>query len=271
MNVIFLLLFMQQVYSPADFTQVSGPNLKARHEAAVTQGRRGNDDMFWVAYQFPVRAGVRVMAWGDNLSISSTTSSDGIEWIPKDSDVARVAIFLLIAKADGVVQKTRLVDLNQNFRVHDRRVYWMGEANADESVDLLSTLLVDSPQRIGSSLAHYLTLHDSPAVAERLLQIARTASNPEQVRSTAIMSLGREASRKALDGLVALASDPNTQVERQAVMAIGRRTNDEAIPALIRIAKEHPNASVRSEAIRVLGQKKDPRVVDFLEQVLKKK
>ena len=52
---------------------------------------------------------------------------------------------------------------------------------------------------------------------------------------------------------------------------MSRRPDDEAVPALIRIAKEHPNPAVRAEAIRLLGQKKDPRVVDFLEQLLKKR
>jgi hypothetical protein len=40
---------------------------------------------------------------------------------------------------------------------------------------------------------------------------------------------------------------------------------------LIRIAKDHPKQTVRQQAIRSLSNKKDPRVVDFFEQVLKKK
>ena len=246
-------------------------SLKARYDGALAQGQRGSDDTFWIAYQFPLRPGLRINTWDNNVSISSTTSSDGIEWIPDDSTPQRVAMFFLFGKGDGELQKTRLINLSRNFRVHDRRVYWLGEPNAEESLILLARLMTDSPRRLSSSLAHYMTLHDSPNVADHLLQIARATSNPTEVRTSAITWLGREVSRKAGEDLNALTSDPNTQVQRQAVTAISRRSDDEAVPALIRIAKEHPNAAVRTEAIRLLGQKKDPRVLDFFEQLLKKK
>jgi HEAT repeat protein len=138
-------------------------------------------------------------------------------------------------------------------------------------VNLLAKMITNPQTRVSSSLAHYMTLHDSPNVADHLLQIARNTSYPTEVRSSAISWLGREVSRKAGDDLNALANDPDSQIQRQAVSAMSRRPDDEAIPALIRIAKEHPNAAVRSDAIRLLGQKKDPRVVDFFEQLLKKK
>ena len=178
--------------------------------------------------------------------------------------------FFLAAKADGVIQKTRLLNLNDKFVIHDRKVYWLGEPNAQESLDLLTKMTTNSPPALSSSLAHYMTLHDSAAAADHLLQIARSASNPSQVRTNAITWLGREVSRKIGDDLSRLALDPDTQVQRQAVMAMSRRSEDESVPGLIRIANEHPNAAVRAEAIRLLAQKKDPRVLDFFEQLLKK-
>jgi hypothetical protein len=273
MNIlaVTLSLLVAQVYSPGDFVQVPGASLGARYDAAIAQGRRGSDDNFWIAYQFPVRPGIRINTLDNNVMIASATTSDGIEWIPDDTMPQRVAMFFLVGKNDGILQKTRLINLKDNFRIHDRKVFWLGEPNAEDSLAVLERLITDSPQNLSSPLAHYMTLHDSPNVADHLLQIARSSTLPSQVRANAVTWLGREVSRKASDDLNALTLDADSQVQRQAVIAMSRRADDEAVPALIRIAKEHPNSAVRSEAIRLLGQKKDPRVVDFFEQLLKKK
>ncbi len=218
--VIGFLLMFQQIYSPADFTQVPGTSLQARYDAALAQGRRGSDDSFWIAYRFPVRPGVRISTWDGNINISSTTSSDGIEWLPDDPAAQRVGIFLLAGKTDGVIQKTRLINLSQNFRVHDRKVYWLGEPSAEDSLSVLAKLMVESPTKLSSSFANFMTLHDSSNVAERLLKIARTESNPADVRKNAIFWLGQEVSRQAGEELQQLVSDPDTDIQRQAVMAI---------------------------------------------------
>ncbi len=274
MTFIALLLsaLLQQAYSPSEFTQVQGASLKAKYDNAITQAGRAPDATFWVAYRFPVRPGYRINTYGDgtNISITSATTSDGIEWIPDTADVQRVGIFLLVGKGDGVIQSTRLINLSQNFRVHDRKVYWLGEPVADESLTLLKKLVLDSPQKYAGSLISYMRLHDSTRVAENLLELAKPTTNNPEVRRSAISYLAREVSRQAGDELNRLASDPNTDIQRQAVSAISRRNDEEAIPALIRVAKEHQNPAVRNYAIQLLAQKKDQRVIDFFEQLLKK-
>ena len=267
---ILTVFLLQQAYSPAEFTQVAGASLRARYDAALAQGQRGSDETFWIAYRFPVRPGIRIATWDGNTTITQTTSTDGIEWIPDSTEVQRVGVFLLTGKADGVVQRTRLINLNQNFRVHDRKVYWLGEPSADDSLSLLDRLIKDSPQKFASQFTHYMSLHDSTRVAEHLLELTKSPANSNEVRRAAITYLGREVSRQAGVELDRLVSDPNTDIQRQAVAAISRRANDESIPSLIRIAKENPNASVRAYAIQLLGQKQDPRVIAFFETLLKK-
>jgi HEAT repeat protein len=90
------------------------------------------------------------------------------------------------------------------------------------------------------------------------------------VKKDAIFWVGQEISRRAGDELEKLASnDPEVEVQKQAVFALSLRNNDESIPSLMRIAKDHPNKAVRQQAIFWLGQKHDPRVLDFFEQMLR--
>jgi hypothetical protein len=271
-STLLALFLLQQVYAPTDFVQVQGASLQARYDSAIAQGRRGSDDTFWVAYRFPVRAGIRIQTsdFGTNISIQSSITSDGIEWIPPDNEVQRVGVFIMVNKADGSVNRPRLINLNQNFRVHDRKVYWIGEPNAEESLTLLSKFVTDQNQRYASSFASYMTYHDSTNAGALLARIARDTSLTLGVRTAAINSLSREASRAVADELDRLTNDPNADIQRAAVNAIARRPDDQSIPALIKIATDHPNANVRRTAVQQLGTKRDPRVIDFFEKLLKK-
>jgi len=216
----------QTVYTFADFVTVNGDSLKLRYDSAVTQGRQGNTDSFWVAYEMSNRANVR------------SNSVDGIDVVLKNTP-QRTGMFMLVRKSDGAIDKLRIVDLSGDVRVHDRKVYWLGKPDSDESAALL-------------------------------LNLARTSTST-QVRKDAIFWLGQEISRLAGDELEKLASnDPEVEVQKQAVFALSLRNNDESIPTLMRIAKEHYNPAVRQQAIFWLGQKRDPRVLDFFEQLLKK-
>jgi hypothetical protein len=226
MTLVLSLLAAQAVYAPADFIRPAGESLQARYDDGIAQGRRGDSDTFWVAYQMPAKKGLRISS-ADGIESSSSTQPE------------RIGMFILIRKADGGIEKLRIVDLTADVLVHDRRVYWLGEPAGEENADLL-------------------------------LKIARSSASTS-VRKDAVFWLGQEVSRQAASSLEALTSnDPNVEIQKQAVFALSLRNNDESIPTLERIAKTHPSAAVRQQAIFWLGQKRDVRVLDFFEQILKK-
>jgi hypothetical protein len=217
----------QDSYTPADFVRIDAGSLRARFDDAVSQGRRGTSDTFWIAYEMP-----------PNRSKNYVSVADGIEVVRQNSS-ERVALFLLTRKSDGGIDKLRPVNYGDDLRVHDRKVYWVGEPSGEESALLL-------------------------------LDIARDSAST-QVKKDAVFWLAQEVSRQAGEELEKLATtDPEVEVQKQVVFALSLRKNDEAIPALERIATSHPNSAVRKQAIFWLGQKRDPRVIDFFEQMLKK-
>ncbi len=265
-----VLLAPQDVYRFADFVQVTGNSLKARYDSALDQGRRGTTDEFWVAYRIPARDGLRVNVSNDNVNVGYSRTSDGIEFGANTRETQRVGLFLLIQRLNGAIERVRLLDLDEDFRVHDRKVYWLGEPSAEQSASLLAGLVEASPQKSSSSLLMAVSFHQSPFAANSLLRIARGSSSAS-VRKNAVFWLGQEVSRQAGEELEKLAtSDPDVEVQKQVVFALSQRKNDEAIPSLLRIAKEHPSLAVRKQAIFWLGQKNDPRVLDVFEQMLKK-
>jgi HEAT repeat protein len=104
-----------------------------------------------------------------------------------------------------------------------------------------------------------------------LIEVAGKDADRE-LRKQAIFWLGQKAGQRSLDALsdTLNSTDADTEVQKQAVFAISQRPRDEAVPLLIRIAKTHPKAAVRKQAIFWLGQTGDERALEFFKEVLLK-
>ena len=98
-------------------------------------------------------------------------------------------------------------------------------------------------------------------------------SDPDrELRKQALFWLGQKAGKRSLEvlGNVIEKSDDDTEVQKQAVFAISQRKRDEAVPLLIKIAKTHPKAEIRKQAMFWLGQTGDERALEFFKEVLSK-
>jgi HEAT repeat protein len=54
------------------------------------------------------------------------------------------------------------------------------------------------------------------------------------------------------------------------VFALSEMPHSEGVPLLIELARKHANPVVRKEAMFWLGESRDPRALEFIEQVLKR-
>lgn len=102
-------------------------------------------------------------------------------------------------------------------------------------------------------------------------------SEDEALRLQALRSLvraegvpeGKEAATivPALEKI--LQEDPSPAVRYQAVQYLARFLNQDerVVPLLGRVIREDSNLRVRKKAIRILGQSKDPRAVEILQEI----
>ena len=104
-----------------------------------------------------------------------------------------------------------------------------------------------------------------------LIRVAESDQDRE-LRKQALFWLGQRAGKRSLEvlGNVVEKSDDDTEVQKQAVFAISQRPKDEAVPLLIKIARTHPKAEVRKQAMFWLGQSGDERALAFFKEVLSK-
>ena len=116
------------------------------------------------------------------------------------------------------------------------------------------------PAQLADSVEHW------PA----LLDVARNASLPDEVREAALFWVGQAASDKAVEGLEAVAGDERESMDlrERAVFALSQQRAADAVPALIRLAREHDDPRIRRRALFWLGQQDDPRVIALFEEIL---
>jgi HEAT repeat protein len=193
--ILLTMLLLQQAYTRADFVQVQGANLQARFDAAIQQGKRASDETFWVAYRIGVGEGVRVDSRYGGINIMRPV--DGIELVPENPTPQRVDLFFLVRKSDGGVERVRLLDANGNYRFHDRRVYWAGDGNGGESLNLLTRLLENRDTSSASMLMTAISIHNAAESTPVLMKLVE--QHPDAaVRRQAISLLGQNHDPKGL-------------------------------------------------------------------------
>jgi HEAT repeat protein len=111
----------------------------------------------------------------------------------------------------------------------------------------------------------------SDAGTNFLIKLAE-AEPDRDLRKQALFWIGQRAGKRSLEvlGNVVEKSDDDTEVQKQAVFAISQRPKDEAVPLLIKIARNHPKAEVRKQAMFWLGQTGDERALEFFKEILSK-
>ncbi len=280
------------------FISVDGPDLKARIDAAVKQGRSGGSS-YWTAYSFDVRPGVAVdYEWKNSHGV--THSDSGISISTSDDptiETRNLGIFLLRNPGGDSVTRVEVYNLDRQREYSGYPVYWLGRASNDESIRLLKNLAETyKSDRIAEHSVIALALHDDPRVGGILKDFIRNSSEDRlrepavfwlgqiggetpfladlvrnqnentEIRKKAVFSIGVSKDAQALSTLRNLySSSDNREVRKQIVFAASiNRDEDAGVDFLIESAEKEPDREVRKQAIFWLGQKAGKRSLEAL-------
>ena len=149
-------------------------------------------------------------------------------------------------------------------------IFWLGSARGRPGYDVVLRIArEDSNERIRERAVFALSVSKEPAAVDAMIDIARNDKTP-RVRSQALFWLAHKAGAKVGPAISsAIDSDPDLQVKKRAVFALSQ-LRDEGVPLLIQVARTNRNPEIRKQAMFWLGQSKDPRALNFFEEVLKK-
>lgn len=242
----------KRAYTRADFINVDGGSLTERFDKAYKQFKDSKQgDSVWIAYHFPVRDGVSVGPFSGMMYYD-----EGIR-LEKRSSAANAAVFLLVdaSGSQARITKMKLLDLTDPYVFEERRVYWLGDVDASQSISLIEkTMQGDKENKdLFRGGMRAISVHNNPRVVTILKDLAAKETNPDIQRS-AISNLSSLRSSESLEALINLyESSAIDSLKEEIINGIGRDTSRQASDKLLSIAKNDPNPKMRQRAIRRLS------------------
>jgi hypothetical protein len=245
----------------------------------------------WIGYRVPMVAGPRQMCCFDSISDSGCCglcrleSGSGVSMSTGDSlqRGSRITLeppteFLVLARVEGgAVVRIRMFTPDCDVDAGNMPLVWLNDVKPDESVAWLTALAGAPSQtseyrgRVAKPAVSALAVHNTRSALTVLVKMARE-DRDTKVRSDALFWLAQRAGQEAVATITdAIDRDPETEVKKKAVFALSQLPKDEGVPKLIEIARTHRNPEVRKQAFFWLGQTRDPRAVQFFEEILLKR
>jgi hypothetical protein len=269
-------------------TTASAQSLQQQFDAVAAKGGVG-----WVEYRVPMVEGTRRLCCFDSAQRGADCCGqcrlEGRDGVVRNSRnpseraaprivVERPSEMRVFARIENrLVTRLRIFSLDCDVDAAGVAVTTVGGIGVEDSVAWL-TRLVRSGGDAQSSLnavqmpaLSALALHPGGPAGSSLIALARTDPRP-RIRSQALFWLAQRAGDEALRTISgAVSDDPELEVKRRAVFALSQLPRSEGVPLLIDVARTHRLPEVRRQAMFWLGQSKDPRAIDFFEQILRAK
>ncbi len=241
-----LVLAASPALAQPKFINANVQERPAGNLARTFQELIGQPGPVWVGYMVP--------------SQGRDWNTCGCDRVAELEGPGKVAILYRIE--DRQAAKVRPVSEPCEVDAGSRTVYWLTGVQPAQSVALLKSLV-----QVKGALAA-LALHEAPEAVTTLIDLARNGVT-SSVRSDALFWVAQRAGRKAAGTITdAIDNDPDTKVKERAVFALSQLPKDEGIPRLIDVARRNANPRVRRQAMFWLGQSKDPRALQFFEEIL---
>ena len=209
---------------------------------------------------------LRGQFWSSGQSIFRTADD------PPDGELQLKELGILFYFEDGAdaPSAVRVSNLALTVDLKGRPIYWLGKADQQHSVALLSGIW-EAPHtdEAGEELLLAIGIHDVDPDVLNILSKVLLGNYSADLRETAAFWVGRQDTRAAFDLLRRIIEwDASLDVREKAVFSIGQMTLVEAEELLIDLARSGKNEEVQKSAIFWLGQKASRKVEQVLESIV---
>ncbi len=245
----------KRTYTKAEFVNIDGGNLTDRIERAFRQFKSSNQgDSVWLAFHFPAREGSYIGPFAGTVYYD-----DGIKLERKD-DQSQAAVFLLTdaSSSSPKVIRVKTISLKEDFVFEDRMVYWLGNADATQSLNYLATLAKQGKddkesKELARGAMRAIGCHDSSRAVSLLKELA-TLESTQDLQRSAVSNLSRFKTAEGADALISLYdSAKDESVKDEIIAGLSRSTERKATDKLLAIAQNDPDPKMRQRAIRRLS------------------
>jgi HEAT repeat protein len=195
-----------------------------------------------------------------------------------DEEMREQAVFALMQQRSTRGQaavRAIAQDPNAPDGLREKAVFWLGQQRSPENAAFLRGLfdkLAGAPEgsaneSIRKKILFSLSQMKGEGNDKWLMDIAADPKNSVETRKQAIFSAGQAGVSTAdLAALYPRVTD--RELKGQLIWVMSEKRDGAAIDRLMQIAKTDPDREMRKKAIFWLGQSNDPRVKDFLLEII---
>jgi HEAT repeat protein len=179
----------------------------------------------------------------------------------------RDRLVVLLRAENRKVMRIRVATEDCRLDAGGLRFVWLADANAEESVQLLTgfvldgTFLAHERSHMGEEALTAIALHADTA-ADRAFLTFTAANQPEELRKKTSFWLGAARGQSGLELLGKMAkSDASPDVRSQVAFALSVSHEPAAVDEMIRMAHEDESGQVRGQTLFWLAQKAGKKAV----------
>ena len=266
-------------YAPQDVDVVrvvsTGRSLADQVAQAHTLADASGARAYWLAYVF--EGGVEV---GEDVAEDSGPMNGPMPFGPAVEGLLGVAsdvgpsgsgdliVLAQVAPREPTERVVRLALRSPGLGIdfQGRTVYWLGRAEADQSLEWALAVFEDDSQELGirASALEIVSRHPLAEAQQILGEVASGTGAPE-LREEAVEGLGLHPVAQTVDLLADIAgSDPDLDIRAEAAETLGDLDSPAAGPALVSLTRDTPDVEIKEEAIEALEVQADTLLPDLL-------
>lgn len=189
-----------------------------------------------------------------------------------DTEVAEQAIFALGQTGNPRAFETLrdfAADSDADLELREGAIFWLGQHDQGGAGFLRSLYSSLDDADLKEGVLHSVAQSGTPEAMEWLMGRALDPQEDIEVRKTALFWAG-QAGLTPAQALDLYRSSTDTELREQAIFVLTQVADDgEAVEALMEIARTEENPELRQNAVFWLGQSDDPRVVEFLMELIR--
>jgi HEAT repeat protein len=227
---------------------------------------------------------IAVQMLAQQNSDRGTSALDSLVFNSADTELRDAALRALSQQAsptarNSVHRAIELTSLPLEVRVRALNALACCRRTPDETAYLIAFHAKADTPELRDAAMRAIAYQRTPEATSWLLGIARDKSRDIEVRRQALSAISQSVRTKDGSGagmdlktLIGLYDDFAGQVEMQerALDVISQYPDSAATDKLLQVARTEPNVDLRRRAVQRVGQRRDPRVREFLMDILSK-
>ena len=212
---------------------------------------------------------------GSTSSEQAVPALDSILFASTADDGLRQKAIFALSQQNSSAARTALQRAAEDQRLSDdvrgNVIFWLGQSGIADFAYFHTLFQKTTNKDLRQKIIFTVSQSSAPEASKWLLDMAKDKSVDDDTRKAAIFQASQRQSVD-LDQLEAIYNQAkdDDEIQKQVIFVYSQRSDAAAVDKLMTIAKNDPSIEMRKSALFWLGQKNDPRIRQFIRDLINK-